>query len=118
MSSRPGYSPEITEVHHIQKLDAPSGTAIRLAEDMTEILPGKETWTDKKKPEKNEVPVTSKREGTVVGTHTIKYDSKIDYIEITHSAKSREGLALGAVLAAEYCMKNKGILNMKDMLKI
>jgi len=118
MSSHPEYNPQITEVHHVQKLDAPSGTAIKLAEDMTEILPGKDKWTDKKEPEKNELPVKSKREGTVVGTHTIKYDSKVDYIEITHSAKSRQGLALGAVLAAEYCIGKKGILNMKDLLKI
>jgi 4-hydroxy-tetrahydrodipicolinate reductase len=118
MSSHPEYDPQITEVHHVQKLDAPSGTAIKLAEDMTGIIQGKDKWTDKNEPEKNELPVKSKREGTVVGTHTIKYDSKVDYIEITHSAKSRQGLALGAVLAAEYCIGKKGILNMKDLLKI
>jgi len=118
MSSHPEYDPQITEVHHVHKLDAPSGTAIKLAEDMTGILQGKDKWTDKKEARKNELPVKSKREGTVVGTHTIKYDSKVDYIEITHSAKSRQGLALGAVLAAEYCIGKKGILNMKDLLKI
>ena len=118
MSSHPEYSPCIKEVHHVQKLDAPSGTAINLAEDITGILPEINKWTDKKEAVKNELPVKSERVGAVPGIHTIKYDSAVDYIEITHSAKSREGFALGAVLAAEYCSGKKGILTMKDMLKI
>ncbi|HDR50974.1 MAG TPA: 4-hydroxy-tetrahydrodipicolinate reductase [Mariniphaga anaerophila] len=112
------YKPEMTEVHHTQKLDAPSGTAISLAEDLVEILPSVESWTDAGKAKENQLPVQSEREGEVPGIHTIKYDSEVDYIEITHSAKSRKGFALGAVLAAEYSLGKTGILTMKDMLKI
>jgi len=118
MGSRPEYSPEMTEVHHTQKLDAPSGTAISLAEDLIEVHPAIEKWEKEIKKDKNELPIKSERRGEVPGIHTIKYDSDVDYIEITHSAKSRKGFALGAVLAAEYSLDHKGILSMKDMLKI
>ena len=118
MATRPEYKPGMTEVHHTQKLDAPSGTAISLAEDLIEELPGITGWADKEKASAKELPIKSEREGQVPGIHTIKYDSDVDYIEITHSAKSRKGFALGAVLAAEYCLENQGILTMKDMLKI
>ncbi|MFW6245911.1 MAG: 4-hydroxy-tetrahydrodipicolinate reductase [Tangfeifania sp.] len=118
MGTRPEYSPEITEVHHTQKLDAPSGTAISLAEDLIEVHPEIEKWGKETKNAGNELPVKSERRGEVPGIHTIKYDSDVDYIEITHSAKSRKGFALGAVLAAEYSLGHKGILSMKDMLKI
>lgn len=118
MSTRPEYNPEITEVHHTQKLDAPSGTAISLAEDIIKILPDINRWSKNSKNNKNELPVKSERIGEVPGVHTIKYDSEVDYIEITHSAKSRKGFALGAVLAAEFSSGKKGILTMKDLLKI
>jgi 4-hydroxy-tetrahydrodipicolinate reductase len=118
MAPRQEYKPEMTEVHHTQKLDAPSGTAISLAEDMIEILPGIKQWSKEKAGSDNELPIKSERVGEVPGIHTIKYDSDVDYIEITHSAKSRKGFALGAVLAAEYSNENKGILSMKDMLKL
>jgi 4-hydroxy-tetrahydrodipicolinate reductase len=118
MGTRPEYSPEMTEVHHTQKLDAPSGTAISLAEDLIELHPEIEKWAKETKNADNELPVKSERRGEVPGIHTIKYDSDVDYIEITHSAKSRQGFALGAVLAAEYSLGHKGILSMKDMLKI
>jgi 4-hydroxy-tetrahydrodipicolinate reductase len=118
MGTRPEYSPEMTEVHHTQKLDAPSGTAISLAEDLIEIHPKIEKWKKETKTANNELPIKSERRGEVPGIHTIKYDSDVDYIEITHSAKSRKGFALGAVLAAEYSFGHKGILSMKDMLKI
>lgn len=118
MGTRPEYSPEMTEVHHTQKLDAPSGTAISLAEDLIEVHPEIEKWAKEKKNADNELPIKSERRGEVPGIHTIKYDSDVDYIEITHSAKSRKGFALGAVLAAEYSLGHKGILSMKDMLKI
>jgi 4-hydroxy-tetrahydrodipicolinate reductase len=118
MAPYPEYKPEMTEVHHTQKLDAPSGTAISLAEDLIEILPTVNSWADAGDAAENQLPIKSEREGEVPGIHTIKYDSEVDYIEITHSAKSRKGFSLGAVLAAEFSLKNKGILTMKDMLKI
>ncbi len=118
MGTRPEYSPEMTEVHHTQKLDAPSGTAISLAEDLIEVHPKIEKWEKETKKDENELPIKSERRGEVPGIHTIKYESDVDYIEITHSAKSRKGFALGAVLAAEYSLDHKGVLSMKDMLKI
>ena len=118
MAMRPEYGVEMTEVHHTQKLDAPSGTAISLADDIIAKLPNKTSWVNDKKPTDAELNIHSERRGEVPGIHTIKYDSEVDYIEITHSAKSRKGFALGAVLAAEYSMENSGILSMKDMLNI
>ena len=118
MMTRPEYEVEMTEVHHTQKLDAPSGTAISLAEDILKTLPHKESWINDKTPSEKEVNIKSERVGQVPGIHTIKYESDVDFIEITHSARSRKGFAFGAVLAAEYCLNNKGILTMKDLLKI
>lgn len=111
------YKVEMTEVHHTKKLDAPSGTAISLAEDIIEAYQ-LEKWVNQKTEQKNELGIVSEREGDVPGIHTIKYDSDVDYIEITHSAKSRKGFALGAIIAAEYTAKNKGILSMKEMLNL
>ncbi len=118
MAGREEYDPVMKEIHHIHKLDSPSGTAISLAEDIIEILPGKEGWVNSAHASCNELSVISEREGEVAGIHTIKYDSDTDYIEITHHAKSRKGFAMGAVLAAEFSFGKKGILTMKDMLKI
>lgn len=118
MAPRSEYDVEMTEVHHTQKLDAPSGTAISLADDILEILPTKNSWVNDQTPAESEMNIKSEREGQVPGIHTVKFESDIDYIEITHSAKSRKGFAFGAVLAAEYCLDNKGILTMKDLLKI
>ena len=95
-----------------------SGTAISLAEDIIETNPEIENWVNNKTPGKHEINIHSKREGEVPGIHTIKYESEVDYIAITHSAKSRKGLALGAVMAAEFSLKNKGILTMKNLLNI
>jgi 4-hydroxy-tetrahydrodipicolinate reductase len=118
MANRPEYNVEMTEVHHIHKLDAPSGTAISLAEDIIERLPGKNIWVNDKVAAENELNIKSERRGEVPGIHTIKYESEVDFIEITHDSKSRKGLAFGAVLAAEYCLGHKGILTMKDLLNI
>ncbi len=118
MSPRGEYGVEMTEVHHTKKLDAPSGTAISLAEDIIENLPAKDGWVNDETPADNEMNIKSERVGLVPGIHTVKYESEIDFIEITHSAKSRTGFAFGAVLAAEYCLENKGILTMKDLLKL
>ncbi len=118
MAVRQEYNLEMTEVHHIHKLDAPSGTAISLAEDIIERLPCKNAWVNDTVPAGNEFNIKSERRGEVPGIHTIKYESEIDYIEITHSAKNRKGLASGAVMAAEYCMGHSGILTMKDLMNI
>jgi 4-hydroxy-tetrahydrodipicolinate reductase len=118
MSKRDEYQLEMTEVHHTQKLDAPSGTAISLAEDIIEKMDSKTAWVNDKVHAKNEFNIKSERRGEVPGIHTIKYESEVDFIEITHNAKSRVGFAFGAVLAAEYCLTHRGILTMKDLLNI
>jgi 4-hydroxy-tetrahydrodipicolinate reductase len=118
MAPRKEYDVEMTEVHHTQKLDAPSGTAISLADDILETLPTKTSWVNDTTPKENEMNIKSERVGQVPGIHTVKYESEIDFVEITHSAKSRKGFAFGAVLAAEFCLENKGILTMKDLLKL
>ncbi len=118
MAPYPEYKPSLKEVHHAQKLDAPSGTALSLAHDLIKLLPSVEQWSANIPPKKNELHIVSEREGQVPGIHTIKYDSENDFIEITHSAKNRRGFASGAVLAAEFSLGKKGILTMQDMLKI
>jgi len=118
MKGFPQYDVSITEVHHTQKLDAPSGTAISLAEDIISINDSKTNWTIEKQKSKEELSIKPVREGSVPGIHTIKYDSEEDYIEITHSAYSRKGLAFGAVIAAEFSYGKTGIYSMKDILKL
>jgi 4-hydroxy-tetrahydrodipicolinate reductase len=118
MANRPEYTIEMTEIHHTQKLDAPSGTAITLAEGIIENIPAKKSWVNQPTGNAAELGIISERIGEVPGTHIIKYDSEVDYLEITHSAKSRKGFALGAVLAAEFSYGKKGILNMNDLLNI
>lgn len=118
MANRNEYKIGITEIHHTQKLDAPSGTAITLAEGIIENIPAKTCWVNREAENSGELEIISERIGEVPGTHIIKYDSEVDYIEITHCAKSRKGLAFGAVLAAEFSHGKKGILNMNDLLNI
>jgi len=117
MNQFPNYNVEMTEVHHTQKLDAPSGTAITLAEGILEKLDRKSLWTKETETKPEELAIKSIREGQVPGIHTIRYESEVDFIEITHDAKNREGLALGAVIAAEFTAGKKGFLGMNDMLK-
>jgi len=116
MKEFPQYDVSMTEVHHTQKLDAPSGTAITLAEDILAVNNIKTKWTIHEPQSKNELYINPIREGQVPGIHTIKYDSEVDYIEITHSAYSRKGLAFGAVLAAEYSKGRIGVFSMADLL--
>ena len=118
MTNRPEYEVTLEEVHHTQKLDAPSGTAITLAENLFEIYPGKKTWTLKETQHPDQLKITAIRKGQVPGIHRIKYESSVDHILIEHSAKSREGFALGAVLAAEFCTGKKGFLSMNDLLNL
>ena len=116
MNQFPQYNVEMTEVHHTQKLDAPSGTAITLAEGILDNIDRKTGWVKEIQQNDNELAIKSIREGQVPGIHTIRYESFADIIEITHDAKSREGFALGAVLAAEFTCGKKGFLGMNDML--
>lgn len=118
MANHPEYTVEMKEIHHPQKLDAPSGTAITLAEGIIEKIPSKKSWVNRTSGLADEIGIISEREGLVPGTHIINYDSEVDYIEITHCAKSRKGLAFGAVLAAEYSFGKKGILSMNNLLNI
>lgn len=118
MSSRSEYTVEMKEIHHTQKLDAPSGTAITLAEGILENIPEKKAWVNHSTAKADELGIISEREGQVPGTHIINYDSEVDYIEITHCAKSRKGFAFGAVLAAEFSFGKKGILSMNDLLNL
>lgn len=118
MANQSEYHIEMKEIHHTQKLDAPSGTAITLAEGILETIPEKKHWVNHATEQADEIGIISEREGSVPGTHIIKYDSEVDYIEITHLAKSRKGLAFGAVLAAEFSFGKKGILSMNELLNI
>lgn len=118
MSNRPEYDISMEEVHHTQKLDAPSGTAITLAEELFENHPGKKSWTLEKPTSPEQMQITAIREGQVPGIHRIKYESEVDHILIEHSAKSRQGFALGAVLAAEFSFGKKGMLTMNDLLNL
>lgn len=117
MNQFPDYNVEMTEIHHTQKLDAPSGTAITLAEGILGNLDRKMVWVKDTENNSDELAIKSIREGQVPGIHTIRYESAVDSIEITHDAKSREGFALGAVVAAEFTAGKKGFLGMGDLLK-
>ncbi|NCB85232.1 MAG: 4-hydroxy-tetrahydrodipicolinate reductase [Bacteroidia bacterium] len=117
MNQFPDYNVEMTEIHHTQKLDAPSGTAITLAEGILGNLDRKTVWVKDTENNSDELAIKSIREGQVPGIHTIRYESAVDSIEITHDAKSREGFALGAVVAAEFTKGKKGFLGMGDLLQ-
>jgi 4-hydroxy-tetrahydrodipicolinate reductase len=117
MNAFPNYNVEMTEVHHTQKLDAPSGTAITLAEGILENLDRKEAWKLDVQGKATDIAIKAIREGQVPGIHTIRYESDFDFIEIHHELKNRESLALGAVVAAEFTAGKKGFLGMEDLLK-
>ena len=129
MNGFPQYSVEMEEVHHVHKLDAPSGTAITLAEEILNDLDRKDKWvkglqlaadgteSGSNEVAPNELPIASVRRDEVPGIHSISYDSEADKITITHDAHSRRGFALGAVLAAEYTKEHSGLLTMSDLFK-
>lgn len=117
MNTVEGYRTTIEEIHHTKKLDAPSGTAITLAEGIIEDSKKKSWELDGEVSDEN-IPITAKRIPEVPGTHTILYDSDIDSIEIKHTAHNRKGFALGAVVAAEWIQHKKGVFTMKDVLNI
>lgn len=114
MANLKQYNVSMEEIHHTQKLDAPSGTAITLAEGVIKHT-DYANWT-LETPISNEIHIEAKRIENVPGTHSIFYDSEVDQIEIKHTAHSREGFALGAVVAAEWLFGKKGVFNMKDVL--
>jgi 4-hydroxy-tetrahydrodipicolinate reductase len=116
MSKFDSYKVEMEEIHHTQKLDAPSGTAISLAKGVIENSSYTD-WTIEN-PEQNQIHIESKRIGTVPGTHTVTYNSSVDAIEIKHTAHNREGFALGAIIAAEWIVGKQGIFTMKDVLNL
>jgi len=112
------YEVQVTEVHHTQKKDAPSGTAITIAEQILENLQRKKTWVNHISDNIEDLEIISERIDPAPGTHKVKYSSAVDDIEIIHTAHSRQGFALGAVLAAEFIQDKKGIFNMKDVLSL
>ena len=125
MASQSGYRTSIEEIHHTQKLDAPSGTAISLAQGIIEegsysqwILKEDEYISQEESIKEAILPIHSKREGAVPGTHHINYESAVDKIILSHEAHSRTGFALGAVIAAEWLIGKKGVFSMRDVLNI
>jgi len=116
MNKFPEYDVSMKESHHIHKLDAPSGTAITLADGITDNLSRKESWT-LENPNNNEILIDVVREGEITGIHDVLYNSEVDFINLTHHAKNRSGFALGAVLAAEFINGKKGVYTMKDLLR-
>jgi 4-hydroxy-tetrahydrodipicolinate reductase len=116
MSHYNNYSVSIEEIHHTKKLDAPSGTAITLAEGIKNQHNAYKGWCFEKDKSEGMIPIRSVREGAVPGTHTVSWDCEIDNLSLRHEAKSRKGLALGAVVAAEFIQKRKGVFTMNDVL--
>jgi len=116
MNDWPQYNVMMEEVHHTEKKDSPSGTAITIAEQILENLKRKKHWIEGEPKSDDEIAITAFREPSIPGTHIVKYTSAIDDIEIKHTAHSREGFALGAVLAAEFLQHRKGIFTMSDVL--
>jgi 4-hydroxy-tetrahydrodipicolinate reductase len=110
------YDVSMTEIHHTAKIDAPSGTAVTLANGIIDNLERKSSWVQEVEPSQNEILIDSIRQDPAPGTHAVKYSSSIDEIEIKHTAKNRNGFALGAILAAEYLQDKKGLHTMKDVL--
>jgi len=121
MNQFPAYDVDMQEIHHIHKLDAPSGTAITLAEGIMDEISRKKTWCLRNGNETylpDELIICALREDEVPGTHEVRYDSVVDTITIRHEAKSRAGFALGAVLAAEFTKGKKGFLQMRDLIQL
>lgn len=118
MAHQDDYDVSIKEVHHTQKKDAPSGTAVTLAEKVLEEIEWKNTWLNSPTDDKAAIQITSERLDPAAGTHHVKYSSPIDSIEIIHTAHNRLGFASGAILAAEYIHNKKGIFSMRDVLSL
>ncbi|MFD2786432.1 4-hydroxy-tetrahydrodipicolinate reductase [Hymenobacter rubripertinctus] len=111
-----GYDVQVREIHHTQKVDQPSGTALTTAEGILRHFPGKTRWRNDAATEAHELAVISEREGAVIGTHIVTYSSPADTIELKHEAHTREGFVQGALLAAEWLPGRQGVFGMKDLL--
>lgn len=118
MNTQTSYETEITEIHHTQKLDAPSGTAITTAEVILSQLERKKTWVKETANHSNELIIKSIRTENVPGTHEVVYENDIDNITLIHTAKNRKGFASGAVIAAEFLYSKTGIYSMKEVLSL
>jgi 4-hydroxy-tetrahydrodipicolinate reductase len=116
MAAYDDYSVSVKEIHHIKKLDAPSGTAITIADGIISKHPEYKKWCFKEDSEAGCVPIESIREGMVPGIHTVTWDSEIDALSLRHESKNRKGLALGAVVAAEFISKKQGVFTMFDVM--
>lgn len=116
MDKFPQYRVSMEEVHHIHKLDAPSGTGITLAEGIIGEMERSKKWTLDKSDDPNEIPISAIREGEVNGIHTVRYESSLDSISLTHDAKSRQAFAAGVIMAASFIKDRSGVFGMKDML--
>lgn len=116
MSRFPEYAVSIEEIHHVKKVDAPSGTAISLADGIVDRHNGYKGWSTPEQSVENKIIIKSVREGLVPGTHIVDWNSEIDSISLKHEARGRKGFALGAVMAAEYICKRKGVFTMNDVL--
>jgi 4-hydroxy-tetrahydrodipicolinate reductase len=111
-----GYDVQVREIHHTQKVDQPSGTALTAAEGILRHFPNKTTWRNEPTQQAEQLAIISERTGQVVGTHIVTYSSAVDDIELKHEAHSREGFVLGALLAAEWLPSHQGVFGMKDLL--
>ena len=118
MNAHPEYAVSMEEIHHTQKKDAPSGTAVTLAEGILANYQHKTKWVNEISQQNEDLSIISKRIDPAPGTHSIHYDSDIDSIELKHTAHSRKGFASGALLAAEFIVGKKGLFSMDDVLEI
>lgn len=118
MNKQMNYDVTVEEIHHTQKLDSPSGTAITIADDILKFVERKDQWVNEKTNPVNHLNIFSQRIDNIPGTHIVKYTSAIDDIEIMHKAHNRQGFALGAVLAAEWIQNKKGVFTMDDVLQL
>jgi 4-hydroxy-tetrahydrodipicolinate reductase len=118
MGSHTDYNVTMEEIHHTEKKDAPSGTTITLAEEIIKASSQKNKWVNTHSDKPEELSITSKRIDPAAGTHSVKYSSEVDDIEIIHTAHNRKGFASGALLAAEFIVGKKGIFSMKEVLDI
>jgi len=116
MSKHPSYEPKLHEIHHTQKKDAPSGTAITLAEQVIDAIPYKTKWVNNLSNDASDLVIISERIDPAPGTHTTTYSSAIDDIQITHTAHNRKGFAGGALLAAEFAATHQGVFSMREVL--
>lgn len=118
MNEHRDYTPSMIEIHHTQKLDEPSGTAITTANQMIAELEAFTNWKlVNEQPNTSDIPIQAIREDDVKGTHIVRYESEVDIIELKHEAKSREGFALGSIIAAEFLLGKSGVFTMNDLLE-